>query len=528
MISASRRSILDSRSLWSMLFAGLFGVLLLSTATRSVMTHPLMYDELLHLLSARGVVETGQPVIGDGIYARAEIFTRLVAAVFEWRGESPWNARLPALASALGLVLLTGAWVTRNSGLLAGTVASILLALTTSSIELASFARFYTLHALVMLVFYVAVFEACEPGRSRVARIFLGLLAVAVVPIAWALQKTTMIAVGGAAAGVLALVVLDHRSAVTVTLKRRPLLYLLAALTFAGAGAFGAWRLGIHELAGTAPLWAQGRSGDAGFYLRMFGREWPFFWTALPLAAMAAFSGYRRFAWFCIVVPLAAIAVHSASAAKAMRYVYYAVPLLCAVIGCGTAAGLKLLAGWIGSSWPLQATRATAIAALVFLAMAVNTQEVRLGARFLAGKATWHELGMFASESDWRGVQPVIEPFLTESPTVVVSSGFKGLYYLGDYDYELNASTVLETESTEEFGRDRRTGRRAIGSVESLARVLAESPGTLIIGDLDKLGRTYGIAPEVVDLIDARCRSLDLAPESRVSAWHCGDGRFAQ
>jgi hypothetical protein len=158
---------------------------------------------------------------------------------------------------------------------------------------------------------------------------------------------------------------------------------------------------------------------------------------------------------------------------------------------------------------------------VLVLAMGANSQEARGAARFLIGKATWLNLGMFASESDWQPAMPALRAHLGNVSTVVVSSAVKAAYHFGDYDYELNASTVRETDTAREFGLDRRTGRRAIGSRVSLAKVLDESASTLIVVDSDKLGAATGVADDVVALINARCAALAVPEESRVHAWIC-------
>ena len=514
--------ILDSRSPWAMLLAGLAGALILMLAIQSVIPHPPLYDELLHVLAARGVLATGEPAIAEGVYERAELFTRLVARAYEWRGESLETARLPALVSGVVLVLLTGAWVTRHAGLLAGTTSSVLLAVSATSLELSGLVRFYTLHAVVMLVVFVMTFEACAPGRSRLLRCLLAAVGLSVISIAWHLQVTTAIAMGAVVLGGMTVLILDNQIAVLAKLRTRPFIYLALFVGAAIVGIVLAQRLGIPAMAGEAPIWAARRSDDLDFYNRMLVTEWPLFWPLIPLAAFAAIAGFRRFGIFCVVIAFAAIAVHSLSAAKSLRYVFYAFPLLCSIVGCGVATGVKLLASWIANQGRERESKlATFLAITLVLAVTADSQEARRGAQFVAGKRTWRDLTMYASESDWRATAPAIKSRLSSGNTVVVSSGVKAVYYLGDYDYELNASTVPESESGAEFGRDHRTGRVAISTRASLARVLGGSANTLIVVDADKLGNASGVSGEVVSLIELNCDSLAVPVESRVYAWTC-------
>ena len=129
-------------------------------------THRPMYDELLHVLSARGVMQTGEPVMADGIYGRAELFTRLVAASMTVFGDSLVAARLPALVSGGLLVLLVSVWTTRRVGWVAGLCVALLLASLPMSVSVAVFARFYTLHALFVALGMILAYEATIAGRT--------------------------------------------------------------------------------------------------------------------------------------------------------------------------------------------------------------------------------------------------------------------------------------------------------------------------------------------------------------------------
>src|SRR5690606_13006916 len=141
---------------WAMAVAAAIGVTLLAVATRNMIDHVPLYDELLHVLAARGVLETGEPVIGDGAYRRSELFTRVVALSFARLGQSLVAARVPALLAAATLVALVGAWVARRIGLFAGIAAAAILASAPETIQLSVLARFYTLHALAVAVGFIA------------------------------------------------------------------------------------------------------------------------------------------------------------------------------------------------------------------------------------------------------------------------------------------------------------------------------------------------------------------------------------
>ena len=116
------------RGIGAMALAATLGCALLALLTRPLLGHPPLYDELLHVFAARGLLTTGEPAIGEGLYDRAELFSWLVAAAFHNFGDSMVAARLPAWLAALALVAVTGAWVVRRAGLVAGISAALLLA----------------------------------------------------------------------------------------------------------------------------------------------------------------------------------------------------------------------------------------------------------------------------------------------------------------------------------------------------------------------------------------------------------------
>ena len=167
---------------------GLAGAALLGLISWSVIDHAVHYDELLHILSARGLLQTGQLAIADGLYTRAELFTRAVAWSFQRFGESPVAARLPALAAGATLVCMVGIWVVRRAGLLAGISAVLLLCMVPTTVEVAVFARFYTLHTLVVTLVFIAVYEALQPRRTPLWRISCSAVAVSLLSVAWHLQ----------------------------------------------------------------------------------------------------------------------------------------------------------------------------------------------------------------------------------------------------------------------------------------------------------------------------------------------------
>ena len=525
MMERDNSMVAGPRRPWAMAVAAAIGVTLLAVATRNMIDHVPLYDELLHVLAARGVLETGEPVIGDGAYRRSELFTRVVALSFASLGQSLVAARVPALLAAAALVALVGAWVARRIGLFAGIAAAAILASAPETIQLSVLARFYTLHALAVAVGFIAAYEAAIPGRRPPAKLALVILALIALAVALHLQLTTVVAAAACLAGLLAVSAQDHWSRVREWAMTRSRAFLAGALLAVIVGSVVLWQIGalMLERLGPPPLWSRGRADRASYYLESMAGSMPLLWPLLPLAALATFQLNRRLAVFCATVLISALVVHSLAPFKATRYIYYLLPVMAVLWG----GGLIFVAGWIARA--LQRARpaarpavSIAIAFLVVGLLLVNSELGFRTSRLVLGKARQIDILPYATEGDWVGASVVLKPMVADSQRIVVSSGVKALHALGRFDYELNPSVVPETESGTEFGLDRRTGRRAIGTADSLALLLDEPGRTLVVADAEKVGVPSGITPAVLKLIAARCSPVAVPEETRVVAWQCG------
>ncbi len=506
---------------WS-IAAGLLGAGLLVLMSRSVLDHAVHYDELLHILAARGLLQTGLPAIADGFYVRAELFTRAVAWSFSHFGDSLRSARLPALFAGAALAFLLGAWMTRKAGALAGAAAAVFLCVVPTTVDVAVFARFYTIHAVLMTLMFIAAYEATRPGRSAAMRAVAVLVVLAIALLGWHFQETTIIAVGAVAAAVAALMVNDHWDEVRAVVVRRPVL-MLVTLTVSAVGALvSVWYLGLLDQLGNSPLWAAGNARRYQYYLVEFRDDMPLLWPLLPVAATLAVAmpAHRRLGLFCLVAVGSALLVHSIAAQKSLRYVYYLAPLMSMLWAIA-------LANVIGLAQESDAARIRGPQRSAFIVWAlvgagfVLAQEGARTLNLLAGRVENLENRPFASEPEWSPLVVELEPRARAADYVVTSNSMKAIYYLGRYDYELNATIVPETETRAEFGRDRRTGRQAIGTAESIRQVLDQPGQTLVVIEESKIGRFSGVSSEAFAVIETRCNELSLPADTSVRAWWC-------
>jgi 4-amino-4-deoxy-L-arabinose transferase-like glycosyltransferase len=131
-------------------------------------------------------------MIADGFYERAQLFTWVVAGAIISFGDTLVAARIPSLVAAVALLLLLACWVTRRADVLAGIVAAGFFCMLPVTLDLAVFARFYMLHALLGVAMAVALYVAITPGRTRVARAALAVAAAGLLLLALELQITTL------------------------------------------------------------------------------------------------------------------------------------------------------------------------------------------------------------------------------------------------------------------------------------------------------------------------------------------------
>ena len=497
--------------------AGIFASALLVLMARRLMDHVPLYDELLHILAARGIVAHGEPSIGTGLYSRASFFTFLVAHALKDFGDTLVSARIPSLVATVGLVVASAVWVTRRAGLLAGVTAAVLLVAIPSTLELAVFVRFYTLHALVVIAMAITAYEAAAPDRSKISRAALILLVLLFAALGWHLQPTTLVAAGALILGCAALVAFDHWPRVAEIIRQYPGRLLALAIVLMVGGVVAIKVTGLQSL-GEAPLWAAWVADKPSYYLTQIAKGMPLWWPLFPVAVVIGLFGQqRRFVLFCVVVAVSALAVHSIAPAKSIRYVYYVFPFIAAVWGCALAAIYAHARRTTTNAPEMAGLGVLALAAITFV-ISVEGQRI---AREITGKAAVSEALSYAVEANWTAAVPALKPLLTSTSRIVTSNAMKSIYYLGRYDYELNASIVPETETGEEFGIDSRTGEKAIAASASVQQVLAMPGSTLVVLEEEKLNLPSGVPAESLAVVEAQCTSVVLPANVGVRAWSC-------
>lgn len=496
--------------------------LLLFVLTRSLMGHPPEYDELLHVLSARGVIATGQPVIDSGIYPRAEWFTRVVAFFISDTSDELVSGRWPALIAGMALVALIGGWVGRKAGWLAGIAAAAILILAPITIHQSVMVRFYTLHTLLVTGLFIMLYEAFLPKVALWIRALALVAAFALAQAAFHFHDLTLIALGAGILAVVSVLVLDQQARYWPWVCAHKLVTTVLVATMGIGALYAMVTLGIiDQLRGTPPAWSEDRATYYGFYFGAFGFHMPFVWPLFPLLAISALIGQKRLALFALVIVVVGLAANSIASQKAMRYVFYLFPMICVLWGIGFAHVIAFFVRALQQRTSLNTAWACVLVLAAFGLSVANTHEFKRGLKLVLQKGELDEALPVLVEPDWVKSRPALTQFVEAGDTLVVNSGVKGIYAFGRYDYELNRNVVAETDTRDEFGLDRRTGRQVIGSVESVASVIAGADHVLFVLEKRMLNVSSTVNAEVVQLLESTCSSIELPSATRLAAWRC-------
>ncbi len=485
-------------------------------------------DESYHLICSRSInAGQGLPVIGEAPYVRAWVFSYAVAYAQGMFGDSLTAARLPAIASAIVLVLAVFTWVRLRSGRLAAWLAALLLGLAIHTLDIAQFCRFYSMHALVVFVMNVAAYEALQPQHPRLARAVWALLALALVPLGYHLQESTIVAV--LALGVWLGLVILWTLWTTPRLSGRGKLIGLGVIALAAIAVFvlvattSVGQRAVFKFT-WSPRWRDPAATVWYYHQRLFMPWYWTWWCFTPIALIAALTRYVRLTVFAATLFAASLIIMSLSKVHAPRYFYFALPMICVIWGVGAAVILVPLHAWLarcGQRWlsrrgaAPQLARAWTVAAAVVLALLVAYG-------FHRTPGYWHTLRVLRTSGPdaitvWGDYAAAVaalrrdRPEVLDVPVVLAAPVAKAAYYFPDRQYLLLGKA--------DYGDI----HRMIPDPERLHEVMAQYPrGLIVIDDRGGYWRNPGlVSPTLADAIEAAATPAPL-PDNlgvRVFTW---------
>ena len=493
---------------WALGLAALgFGVLALIFRL-GALHGPAHFDEYYHLLGARGWLETGRPTILDGEYVRTNLFTGVIAQVFQLTGSDTLaTGRLVSVAGGALLAPVVFLWVQTWAGWSAALIAAALTVLWPEAIDEAQRLRFYSWHTLFTFIGAVATFQAFESGAGGWrGRVGWGLIAGLSFLGALYLQVTTAFAV----AAILIWVGLVHLLPLILAQPRRWLLLglLVAACLLSLALA---WAAGVLDVLWQqyrwVPGWAERSSDNPGYYHGMLRADYPVFWPLLPFAALLALRASPRLALYCILVFVIGFVALSFGGMKAYRYLSYAMPFFFILVALAIIELAGLLRGsitaalrpydptqrgWLGNS-------AVLTAALFFLAANPFFDNAIAALR---GQLDQHN-----SPQDWRMLPELLGDW-AGAPYVITTRELPTIAYLGNYDVLFNHSRMTEMDPPVAFAIDPRTGRPVIDDPASAATLLACHPEGLLLTETGQW-ENQDLKEELLPALEASGRMIE-------------------
>ena len=508
----------DSSSRWTA-WLDVCLILVLAVSVRLLhLDRPPHFDELYHILAARGWLETGTFALVDGEYTRVRLFTLLVAGSFAIFGESLEAARVPAVLFGTLWVILVFLWTRTHCGRIPAILTGVWLAIDPTFVQLSQSSRFYTLHGAAFWLTAIGVFELTRgPWRARHFAILA--LTVASGALALSVQRTTLIGFVGLAVWTIA--VLSIAASKAPPGRRAPMWALALALP-AGALAIALFSTGsmadLWYRYQYSPLWALDSQNNPLWYHGLMRNRFATFWALFPLAALVSLRSFGRPAAFSALVFVALFALHSGAGSKAERYIYYAMPFFFILWALALTTLVPALHRFISeTARPFlrqQAARRASLAVIVVLGLfvAYNTPVNYSVRRMIIPDTEWQPY----LEPDWAAAVPDLVPLAAEADVVVSSALPKAIFFLGRGDIALGATDLAElsrgNELPPDFTIDPRTGRPAIATSASIRTLMLQHASGLVIIDGNQWARECCVPPEVTDFLIEELQPVPLGP----------------
>jgi hypothetical protein len=453
----------------------------------------LTFDEFYHFLAAKSWAENGTLAIGDGTYSRGWLFTKAIGVVFILFGQSLDVARFIPVLGGVAWALVVFLWTRFFMSRLIAWIAVMMFMFSSDFYSLSTYLRFYTWHGfLVFLAFTLGTLFLSRSGKWMYSNFLLILLAIVSILLAYHLQDSTLIAIVGFS---LFLILFYHDVLVNFLIKifsNKRYLFLSASLLAAVVYFSYASHLPQYiwiNYSHTA-LWLA--HVDVRMYHWHFENNYPLLWSVFPVMAFWAAVNRPPYGLACVVIFSTAFLLHSFAGMRAFRYLAYALPFFFIISSISIVDVIKSLSEalanadnkYLNSYLTLHRLAFPIIVCLIFItfcfSISVNSgfkdaYNVIVGERRNKG-------------IDWSPYTRDLIRVANLVDTVVVTYGVAGFYYIGDINYVMSRTIMLETDTQEEFGYDGRIGRRVISNLSSLKMIMDCYPSGLIVIDKERWG----------------------------------------
>jgi len=500
--------------------------------------HPNNYphhDELYHVLAGAAWAESGSLALGDGVYQRAPLYTKLIGELFGLFGVSLGLARLPAILASALCVALIYVFVRPLAGRTEAAVAAVGFGLCPLFADVAKMVRFYGFHTLLFVLAAFAVYWASAIATRLPQRALGFALAAACLLGALYFQRTTLIGMVGLgvwAGGCLALEILGPTRRL-IAAAGLALLALVAALLVAHEAGILANALEVYR--GTAP-WAAERADYEGFYLDRLLAYYPVVLPLFPLAALYAFARWPALTVFCATLFGVGMVLHTFAGMKAERYVTYLMPFFWIVLGLASAPLIVAARRAIATvSADVAGMAGLRFVPTRLLAAVARTAAIASIAGFaviaVAVPDTLHKLvhRIDHPPPEWSALPEVLGLGEAGAPVLLTPNALHVLYFVGDFHAELGPAA-------EDAGSQ--VGRPLVTDAAHLARIIACHPAGALVADPWRWNNSGVVAAGVRDHAQRHLEPHPAGPalNLEIYTWHhgrppgadCGDAALAE
>lgn len=509
-------------------YAALIAILIIAFVIRVPMglSRVILHDEFYHYFAGLSFAQDGTLAIGAGHYVRAAPYTALTGLSMLAFGDGLLALRLPAMISGILLVASVALWLQRWSRP-AALVAAGLMAVDTFGLQLAGFARFYTLHALMVWLASIGTYALITQPRPPFRKALLAAGIAGALALALDLQILTLISIVALALwAVLDFAIVSHGRARALFGRKLALtLIVLAciALAILAMSPLGELATSLYDRFWNAALWSQGSQSDYLFYFQSL-RSYGLLTYLFPVALVAAWRSDRRMALFLAMMFVVPVLIASIAPQKAPRYIFYAIPFFLAIWAIAAAWALEAatqhasrrnLPGWSASALLL----AMAVL-LVGSAYNFRSNAARLKTFAQTGDVVSGEEMRKSRNFDWAPWTPMLRQAVSGTEKLVGVDDMRTLYFLGRLDLMLNR-TVQWDLTQQEFARDTRTGVLMASQPRSIELYIkCTRSGAIIVPE--GRWREFSVIPSTADAIQRHATRVNLPADApfQVYRWN--------
>jgi hypothetical protein len=533
-IDESSTENMNSGSSSKILFGEMFLLTILSVVVLAIAVtraSGLLFDEFYHFLAARSWAADGTLAIGDGVYNRAWLITKAVGVAFVLFGESETVARIVPAAGGVAWLLVVFLWTRLFMGRIIAWIAVLLLLFSAEFLNLSVFIRFYTWHSFFVFLGFSLVTVLLYTSVTGVYRLVFGILAILSFAVAFHLQYSTLIAI----AGIVTWLAVTHFCMILSYFKRlvrNPAIFSLAViLTVAAVGVIYAsglaqqlWTIYTHTA-----LW---NVNAIQTYHWFFHAGYPSLWAVFPIATIVAATYRPPFGLACVIIFSVAFFLHTFGGMREIRYLSHALPfffiigaIMITLISQRVYREIRNLDMLYLNGGLAKRGLLMVVWVIIFVLTAplfiTNTAGMK-SAIAIVGNPT----NNFHQGTDWSDFNLDLKQIANGVDVVVVTYCVAGFYYLGDIDFVLSRTIMLETDTRDEFGYDGRLGRQVISEAESFKLIMdCHASGIIVVDQLRWDNLSTGDDAEIIQLIKTHMKPVtNLNTDSvRVFMWEQED-----